>query len=258
MVPLSKNRWRIEIIKRKAPSLYQQKRCRSRSLCPAQRSRRWPTAQWKTPPERQAARVFLAMKTIENLSLQHGYVPKGTQLDTPFKIFPIWPFWIALPYSNWTWCSAVAICKEHTEQLYEGLAGRWLDRETAAMLNVPMSANGMVRDLVGAVAMGCPWDKIGQNVRGFVTYDLNYALRTGIVLKAGELLKAYSVVSECLGHRTAFLALEDKQQTSSKPMKPKKSSVVALTMPELRPPQKPVAIEVKMTIFKNFVHSIKS
>lgn len=61
------------------------------------------------------------------------------------------------------------------------------------MPNVPMSANGMVRDLVGAVAMGCPWDKIGQNVRGFVTYDLNYALRTGIVLKAGELLKAYSV-----------------------------------------------------------------
>jgi hypothetical protein len=50
------------------------------------------------------------------------------------------------------------------------------------MPNVPMSANGMVRDLVGAVAMGCPWDKIGQNVTAwrFVTYDLNYALRTGI------------------------------------------------------------------------------
>mmetsp|Transcript_20923 Transcript_20923/g.43647 ORF Transcript_20923/g.43647 Transcript_20923/m.43647 type:complete len:241 (-) Transcript_20923:664-1386(-) len=50
---------------------------------------------------------------------------------------------------------------------------------TAAMPNVPMSANGMVRD--------------------------------------------------------AFLALEDKQQTSSKPMKPKKSSVVALTTPEIPP-----------------------
>lgn len=36
------------------------------------------------------------------------------------------------------------------------------------------------------------------------------------------------------GPQTAFFALEDKQHTSSKPMKPKKSSVVALMMPVLQ------------------------